>query len=109
MHGSLKNHWNGQMDAPSRKVASHTLDLQNGQMEEALHWQLPILQRRRSSMKWTDGCPSRKVASHTLDLQNGQMEKTLHWQLPILQKEKKKIFYAFSSGTEEGGLCPKNP
>ena len=90
--------WNGQMDVPSRKAASHTLDLQNGQMEEALHWQLPILQRRerRSSMKWTDGCPLQKGSFPYFG--SPKWTDGIGFALAASHTSGRKIFYAFLSG-----------
>ena len=73
-HGS-PNQWNGQMDVPSSKVASHTLDYLKvlrgkdlGSPKGSSRIRLPLMN-----------------VLQELGFQNGQMEETLHWQLPILQ------------------------
>ena len=88
--------WNGQIVRPEL-AASHTLK------NEAFHgpplWKIALLYKMDRWMSLQQGF------THTLS----EMDRWIYlsWQLPILQKM--KDFYVFSSGNEEGGLCPKNP
>ena len=80
-HGS-PNQWNGQMEYPPART-SHTSDW-NGQMESLQMDNFPAEGFPYSRLKWTDGMT-------TTD------------SFPYFRDED---FYAFSSGTEEGGSCP---